>query len=82
MFDGNGIHVQAAAALRFRGASLRAPEETPAATRFEDVHEVTLASPLLRDDSALELQTGKTMPQQIDDDVMLTLRQLRPVAAK
>jgi hypothetical protein len=52
--------------------ALAEPEQAPAAKSFGEVRDVALASPLLRDDSALELHTGKTMPQQIDDDVMLT----------
>ncbi|MGN6368235.1 MAG: RNA polymerase sigma factor [Phycisphaerae bacterium] len=52
--------------------ALAQPDQTPAPASFGEVHDVTLASPLARDDSALDLHTGKTMPQQIDDDVMLT----------
>ena len=66
MFEGTSVQPPPLA------VAIAEPEQTPAGKAFGEVRDVSLASPILRDDSALELHTGKTMPQQIDDDVRLT----------
>jgi len=71
MFEGSGITLQQpplADAL-----APPAPEQNEKSPTFGQEHEVTLGSPTLRDDSALTLQTGKTMPQEPSEDAMFTL---------